>query len=569
MPPQTQVVFLSASTPEPKSAALRLIVGEKLQIKSYSHLAVLGVSGDFLAPIKDDTVDTLTTFVGNGPGKQNDRNRNAPIIRADILYETVTKIVQSVTGSIHITVLVENEAQAFSAGTAVARAFPIYSKKTKGVSNDIRTVWIDLLVKGSQMVGSEEVQKIQIVADAVRNAARLVDTPPSELHTDAYLSEIQTIATNLASNGVTIKVIRGDELVAGGFGGIFNVGRGADRPPFLAILSFAPKGAKSSLAFVGKGIIFDTGGINLKGREHILGMKIDMGGSAACLMAFEALVKMGYKETLHCVMCVAENAIGAHSYLPDAILTLHSGLTVEINNTDAEGRLVLADGVSYASRVLNPDYMFDMATLTGAQSYATGNKHGGVLAPKEDVEKLVVEAGKRAGEAAWPLLYAPEYVGVALQFSSTVADMKNSVKDRSNLASSAAGHFIEEHIDPTWREQGNWAHIDMAAPVTVTGGCSDRASGWGVGLLVEVAKTVSKKITRKIVHQILVQNPPPGHCDVSIVDVHPASFNPSMLTLLVRTGKVQTHVGVGGTGTRLEVDSWKGSRSKERGRRER
>ncbi|KXS21997.1 peptidase M17, leucyl aminopeptidase [Gonapodya prolifera JEL478] len=150
---------------------------------------------------------------------------------------------------------------------------------------------------------------------------------------------------------------------------------------------------------------------------------------------------------------------------------MHSGLTLEINNTDAEGRLVLADGVSFTSQTLNPDWIIDMATLTGAQSYATGNKHGGVLAPLEDVERMVIDAGKRAGEPVFPLLYAPEYVGVNIQFPSTVADMKNSVKDRSNVASSSAGHFIEEHIDSSCRSRGKWAHIDMAAPATVTGGC--------------------------------------------------------------------------------------------------
>lgn len=195
-------------------------------------------------------------------------------------------------------------------------------------------------------------------------------------------------------------------------------------------------------------------------------MKCDMGGSAAILGAFIALATTGYKHRLHALLCLAENAVGPQSYRNDDILTMYSGKTVEINNTDAEGRLVLADGVAYASKHLSPDYIIDMATLTGAQSFATGNVHSGVLSNDEELEKVFVEAGKMSGDLTFPLLYAPELLGVEKQFASEVADMKNSVKDRGNASSSAAGHFIEEHLvgekwkwNTTEEVKGKWAHV--------------------------------------------------------------------------------------------------------------
>lgn len=158
---------------------------------------------------------------------------------------------------------------------------------------------------------------------------------------------------------------------------------------------------------------------------------------------------------------------------------MYSGKTVEINNTDAEGRLVLGDGVAHASQHIEGlDLIIDMATLTGAQMVATGKKHAGVLSNKAELETRVVQAGMVSGDLCYPLLYAPELL--MDEFKSEVADMKNSVKDRGNAQTSCAGHFIEAHLSESY--QGGWVHVDMAGPSAV----GQRASGYGVGLVLSL-----------------------------------------------------------------------------------
>jgi probable aminopeptidase NPEPL1 len=176
---------------------------------------------------------------------------------------------------------------------------------------------------------------------------------------------------------------------------------------------------------------------------------------------------------------LAENAIGPDAFRNDDILTMYSGKTVEVNNCDAEGRLVLADGVAYASKHLEDlDLIVDMATLTGAQLVATGKKHAGILANKPEVEARAIEAGMYSGDLCFPLLYAPELL--MPEFSSAVADMKNSVKDRSNAQTSCAGHFIEAHLEESY--EGGWLHVDMAGPGTN----GQRGTGYGVGLVLSL-----------------------------------------------------------------------------------
>ena len=158
---------------------------------------------------------------------------------------------------------------------------------------------------------------------------------------------------------------------------------------------------------------------------------------------------------------------------------MYSGKTVEINNCDAEGRLVLGDGVAHATKhIENLDLVVDMATLTGAQLIATGKKHAGILCNTPEVEERAIKAGMHSGDLCYPLLYAPELL--MDEFKSDVADMKNSVKDRSNAQTSCAGHFIEAHLAETY--SGEWLHVDMAGPGTN----GQRGTGFGVGLVLSL-----------------------------------------------------------------------------------
>jgi probable aminopeptidase NPEPL1 len=212
--------------------------------------------------------------------------------------------------------------------------------------------------------------------------------------------------------------------------------------------------------------------------KGMCGMKHDMGGASGLLGGFFSAVELNVKKKVHCILCLAENSIGPTAFRNDDILSMYSGKTVEVNNCDAEGRLVLADGVAHATKHIEGlDLVVDMATLTGAQLVATGKKHAGVLASDEDVERRAMSSGLHSGDLCFPLLYYPDLMD---EFKSEVADMKNSVKDRSNAQASCAGHFIESHLDESYI--GGWLHVDMAGP----GSDGERATGYGVGLVLSL-----------------------------------------------------------------------------------
>ena len=257
--------------------------------------------------------------------------------------------------------------------------------------------------------------------------------------------------------GAEIAVLEGESLAHAGMGGLWGVGKAAVHLPALVILDHNP-GVESqqTISWVGKGIVYDTGGLSIKGKGGMPGMKTDMGGAAAVLAAFKAAVQLNVPHRVMALLCLAENSVGPEATRPDDILTMYSGRTVEVNNTDAEGRLVLADGVAYTTRHHKPDLVIDLATLTGAQMVSTGHRHAGIVCNDEAIENIAIKVGKETGDLVHPLPYCPEFFRG--EFKSAVADMKNSVKDRLNAQSSCAGQFIAEHLgDYT----GPWLHVDL------------------------------------------------------------------------------------------------------------
>jgi len=395
---------------------------------------------------------------------------------------SIAKIVKSLANLVNEYIVIFCEKKdAFASGCAVARAFPIYSRKASALSKDDSTVTVELVLvskcpkTGEFFVEEElsiaELELLQNASFAIRNTAKIVDTPCNEMHTDQFVEEIKEIGSVL---GITPQIIRGEELRERGFGGIYNVGKAAVHPPALVILSHLPPAATETVAWVGKGIVYDTGGLSIKSKTAMPSMKGDCGGAAGVLNAFYVAVKAGFTQNLHCILCLAENSVGPLSTRPDDVIRMYSGKSVEVNNTDAEGRLVLGDGVAYAKE-LGASIIVDMATLTGAQGIATGKYHAAVLTNSEEWEIFARKAGSLSGELAFPIVFAPELH--FSEFNSPVADMKNSVADRSNALSSCAGLFIMSHIGFDF--PGLFMHIDMASPVSV----SERATGYGVALL--------------------------------------------------------------------------------------
>lgn len=402
-------------------------------------------------------------------------SRHASPSRSHAVQECCQKA--DLRGDVGIVVALDAAEHWLPVAVAVGRAFPLYRRKsTKKPQPRVTLAAVDR--QGRPVAPSEGVDE---TLEAARWAAAMVDRPTSEKTTADFVEAARRFVAPLGKGALRARVIVGEALAREGLGGIYNVGRGAQVPPRLLHLEHAPRGKRPrlSLALVGKGIVFDTGGLHLKPRGAMEGMKSDMGGAAAVVGAFRVLARAGLPVRLHCLVPLAENAIGPASYRPDEVLTLHSGKTVEINNTDAEGRLLLADAVSYAARTLKVDVVIDAATLTGAQLISTGKRHAAVVSNREGLEALCVRAGRASGDLTHPLLFAPELFQP--EFKSEMADMTNSVKDRNNAQSSCAAQFIYSHIQDL---DTPWLHVDMAGTAHVDG----RGNGYGVALLSEVVR---------------------------------------------------------------------------------
>ncbi|MBK9645955.1 MAG: leucyl aminopeptidase family protein [Deltaproteobacteria bacterium] len=376
-------------------------------------------------------------------------------------------------GDAAIVLAVDESSHGLAACLAAARAFSQYSVRSSPVES--RRVTLTALAPD----GVVDHPSLGAGVDGVRLAARLFDMPCAALHTDALVAEAEAVA---ARTGATVRtVLRGEALRDEGLGGLWGVGKAATRGPALVLLEKPGASADSpTLAWVGKGLVYDTGGLALKGKEAMPGMKGDMGGAAAVLGAFEAACRAGVPQRVLALLCIAENAIGPDAVRPDDVLTMYSGKTVEVNNPDAEGRLVLSDGLAWLLKNHVVDEVIDLATLTGAITGAVGKVHAGVYSNDEGLERALVHAGRAVGEPLHPLIYAPELW--RKEFKSEIADMKNSVKDRNNASSAAAAQFILSHMP----EHGcpAWAHLDIAGTAWDGEG---RGTGFGVGVLLERA----------------------------------------------------------------------------------
>lgn len=369
---------------------------------------------------------------------------------------------------------VDEPAHALAACAASAKAFPLYSRKSGTRREQVISV---------QAIAPDGVvfePRAQATMDGVQFAARLVDAPCSELNTTAFVAEAKEVAER---TGARILVLQGEQaLKENGLGGIWGVGKAASHAPALVALIHSPENAEKCVAWVGKGVVYDTGGLSIKSKAGMPGMKGDMGGAAAVLAGFEAAVSTGFGQKLVAVLCLAENAVGPDAVRPDDILAMHSGRSVEVNNTDAEGRLVLGDGVSWVCRNHKPDMVVDVATLTGAALMTSGKVFAGIYTNDEDLELRARRAGKSVGEPVFPFLYAPELM--RKEFKSSVADMKNSVKDRMNAQASCAGLFVESHLP---KDAPPWLHVDMAGP---SWGGDKRGTGYGVAFLLALGESV-------------------------------------------------------------------------------
>jgi leucyl aminopeptidase len=290
----------------------------------------------------------------------------------------------------------------------------------------------------------------QVRAAATNLARDLSNEPANALHPADLAAAARRV---LAGKGVTVRVKDEKQLAKEGFGGIVGVGQGADHPPRLVELRYAPKGATGQVVLVGKGITFDSGGLSLKPPDSMKTMKTDMSGAAAVLATMSALADLDIGVAVTGYLASAENMPSGHAIRPGDVLTMKSGKTVEVLNTDAEGRLVMADALALGAAA-KPDAIIDVATLTGACMIALGTRYSGLMANDEGLAAELLDAAAAAGEPTWRLPLPPEY---HKEIESDVADLKN-VGDRYGGAL-VAGLFLQEFVDDR-----PWAHLDIAGP---------------------------------------------------------------------------------------------------------
>jgi leucyl aminopeptidase len=304
-------------------------------------------------------------------------------------------------------------------------------------------------------VAKQALARAVIVCASVCTARDLVNTPPSDLHPREF-ADIAT--TEAARVGLEIEVLDEKALKKGGYGGIIGVGQGSVNPPRLVRLSYRHPKASKTLALVGKGITFDSGGLSLKPAAPMEWMKSDMGGAAAVLTAMVAIAQLKLAVNVTGWAPLAENMPSGTAQRPSDVLTVYGGQTVEVLNTDAEGRLVLADALVRASEEM-PDFIVDAATLTGAQLVALGARTSGVMANDDDFRTAVVDAAGRAGEQMWPMPVPPE---LRKSLDSSIADIANIGDSFGGML--VAASFLSDFVGKRDGEPISWAHLDIAGP---------------------------------------------------------------------------------------------------------
>ena len=351
-------------------------------------------------------------------------------------------------------------------------------KKSTDTKPDLTKV---VFVAAASTKASKTFKHLKAVSDGVFLSKDLVNTPPNDLYPDSYAKRIRA---ELAPLGVKVQIMDEKTLKTKGFGAHLAVGQGSIRPPRLVVMHWNGLGEKSKekpIAFVGKGITFDTGGISIKPAGGMDEMKMDMAGSAAVVGAMKALALRKAKAHVVGVVALAENMPGHNAYRPGDILKSLSGKTIEVLNTDAEGRLVLCDSLTYVQKTYKPKLVIDLATLTGAIIVSLGNEFCGSFVNDDKLWSAIDAAGKDVGEKFWRMPLDDAY---RKDVESKVADLRN-IGSPGKGGSCTAAAFLEAFID----DKMPWAHLDIAG----TGMSSAGATGFGVRTLDRLISTHHEK----------------------------------------------------------------------------
>ena len=327
----------------------------------------------------------------------------------------------------------------------------------------------------------------EIVANATNYTRNIVNTPPDDFYPKSMVKKAKKLAkaTGLSCEVLNVKKLQKEKMET-----LLAVARASRHEPYVIHLSHTPKNPKKVITLVGKGLTYDSGGLSLKPGDFMVTMKADKSGASAVIGIMKAIAELDLPIEVHGFLGMVENMIGGDAYKPDDVLRAKNGKTIEVRNTDAEGRLVLADLLCYAQQEVKADYLFDFATLTGACVVGVGHYTSGVMGFEDEVKTLVKKQAKIAGELVTPLDFN-DYLKKTIK--SEIADVCNISNTRYGGAITA-GLFLSEFIDEAHKQK--WAHIDIAGPAFVEhtwGENPSGASGAGVRMMVRLLENLSKE----------------------------------------------------------------------------
>ena len=462
-----------------------------------------------IAPVGFDGLDEQADAIGAGGGKDALTRLpttagsaasvsliglgSAPVTAETLRYaagSAVRQLVGMTSVALALPITSDEEFQALLEGAAIGSySFTDYRASSLQKTKTPAPV---ITVLSEREAGPDAFERATAIGGAIHAVRDLVNTPPRDLSPEKLADAAVASAEGLP---IDVRVWDEKQLTADGFGGILGVGQGSARPPRLVKLSYSPRQATRHLALVGKGITFDSGGLSLKPAVPMIGMKYDMTGAATVLEVLIAVARLGLPIRVTAWLCVAENMPSGSAMRVDDVLTIRGGTTVEVLNTDAEGRLVLADGLVAAGEE-RPDFLIDVATLTGAQVVALGNRTVGAMGDEELVSR-VVDAGRRTGESIWPMPL-PEELRPLLD--SDIADIANAKPGQSAAGMLLAGVFLREFIGASSDEADAgpipWAHLDIAGPSnnqnSAYGFTGKGPTGVTVRALIALAEDISR-----------------------------------------------------------------------------
>lgn len=351
----------------------------------------------------------------------------------------------------------EKFSQAIAESVVLANYEPAIKYKTGEALKKIQQKYaINLEIVGASQDKTVRAafKKGAAIAEVVNDLRDWVNAPPNFANTEYFVARAREIAK---MSGAEIKVLHGKELKKLGMNALLAVNRGSAEEARMIILDFKPRGTErdAPIVFVGKGIIFDSGGYNLKPSGHIEDMHLDKAGAASVLSLIQLAAKIGLRKRIIAIAPCTENLIGPHALKPSEIIKSYSGKTIEITNTDAEGRLILADAVAYAVKKFKPKFLVDMATLTGACVVALGYRYAGLFGNDKNLIERIREAGDEVDDSFWPL---PIHKDIRGQLKGNLADLRNS-SDKKYAGAARGAAFIEEFVGKT-----KWLHLDIAGP---------------------------------------------------------------------------------------------------------